>query len=138
MSDDSNPGFDDDATSTAIDALTRLDGGGTLDRVFELLSNRRRRQFLYVLYAYGETLALADAADEVARLEHGRPLEDISPETVKQVYMSLYHSHVPKLVEADVLRYDQELDLVALTPDDCAFHDPLRVLVEQAVETERA
>jgi hypothetical protein len=31
---------------------------------------------------------------------------------VKLVYLSLYHSHVPKLAEANVVEYSQESDLV--------------------------
>ncbi|MFC7166980.1 DUF7344 domain-containing protein [Halospeciosus flavus] len=72
----------------------------------------RRRHALAVLRSYG-ALTLADLADEVAVREHGCPLPAIDPETVLDVYLSLYHDHVPALVNADAAVYDQERDLVA-------------------------
>lgn len=85
------------------------------DVLFDVLADPRRR---YALRALGESrlpMALADLADEVATRERGKPITDVSAEAVKQVYLSLYHSHVPKLVDADIAEYTQERDLVALS-----------------------
>lgn len=91
------------------------DGAPTIDEVFDVLSDRRRRTALEVLIAHEVPLALADLADEVAVREHEARITEISEETVRDVYLSLYHKHVPKLREANVVRYDQDRDLVALT-----------------------
>lgn len=91
------------------------DGPPTIDEVFDVLSDSRRRTALEVLIAHEVPLALADLADEVAVREHDARITDISEETVRDVYLSLYHKHVPKLREADVVRYHQERDLVALS-----------------------
>jgi len=82
------------------------------DLTFELLSNGRRRQLLRCLLKYPNPVSLPDLADEVAVWEHGTSIDKISAEDVKRVYMSLYHLHVPKLVDAAVVRYDQERDEV--------------------------
>lgn len=87
------------------------------DTVFKLLSHHRRRVCLQCLQAHGDGLPLADLADEVAAREHEAPLNEISAETVKQVYMSLYHAHIPKLASQEVVSYDQETDMVALTDE---------------------
>ncbi|QLK25010.1 hypothetical protein HYG81_12955 [Natrinema zhouii] len=87
----------------------------TLDDVFALLADQRRRLLLSVMHTYSEELTLPDAAEEVAIRETGHKVADISPERVQEVYLSLYHDHLPRLVDAGLLEYDQERDLV--TPD---------------------
>lgn len=85
------------------------------DDAFELLGHPYRRALLTCLREHGESLTLADVAEEVACTVSGDPLTDIDAEVVKRVYMSLYHSHVPKLVEYDVVHYEQERDLITPT-----------------------
>ncbi|MFC6718147.1 hypothetical protein ACFQGT_10960 [Natrialbaceae archaeon GCM10025810] len=85
----------------------------SVDEVFSLLSNRRRRLLLRVMRSYEEELTLPDAAEEVASLETGRAVVNISAERVADVYLSLYHDHLPRLVDAGLLEYDQGRDLVS-------------------------
>lgn len=82
---------------------------GTL---FDLFSEERRRHVVDCLAEHRTTMALADLADEVATREHDAPLTEIPAEDVKQIYMSLYHNHVPKLANAGVVAYHQEPDMV--------------------------
>lgn len=95
---------------------SECDGDGlSTDTIMDLLSHQLRRELLLCLQDYDEPLALADAADELAVATNDvSSLIDVDPETVKQIYMSLYHSHIPKLVEYNVVEYDQERDLIAL------------------------
>lgn len=92
-------------------------GTGNLsqDLLFDVLSHTHRRALLECLDTHSVPLALADVAEEVALLNSGRSIQEISPEELKRVYMSLYHTHVPKLTEEDLLQYDQARDLVELT-----------------------
>lgn len=55
---------------------------------------------------------MPDMAELVAERERAERLPDIDAETVRDVYLSLYHTHVPVLENADVVRYEQERDLV--------------------------
>ncbi|ELY77854.1 MULTISPECIES: hypothetical protein [Natrinema] len=91
-----------------IDASTE-----SLDGAFTLLADQRRRLLLAVMRTYGEELTLPDAAEEVAVRETGRKVTNIPAERVREVYLSLYHDHLPRLVDAGLLEYDQERDLVA-------------------------
>jgi hypothetical protein len=61
-------------------------------------------------------MSLPDLADECVVMEHRKAFDDIPGETVKRMYISLYHTHIPKLVEFSVVEYDQESDSVALGP----------------------
>ena len=86
--------------------------GREADVIYDVLSERRRRHVLRCLQEYDESMTLADVADEVAVRELGKRITDISAETVMEIYLSLYHSHVPKLTAAGIVEYDQERDLV--------------------------
>jgi len=102
---------------TVLDWLDEADrpdpAAKTLDDVFSLLADQRRRLLLSVMRSYGEEVTLPDAAEEVAARETGHTVRNISAERVKEVYLSLYHDHLPRLVDAGLLEYDQERDLVA-------------------------
>lgn len=84
-----------------------------VDEAFRLLANNRRRLFVQVMCAYREEVTLPDVAEEVASRETGLPVVEITPERIADVYISLYHDHLPRLVDAGLLEYDQERDLVA-------------------------
>lgn len=88
----------------------------TVDDTLELLADRRRRLFLAVMDDYGESITLPDAAEEVAKREAGQPVAKLSAEEVANVYISLYHDHLPRLVGADLVEYNQDRDLVSPGP----------------------
>lgn len=102
------------------------------DTAFELLAHRRRRTALRCLSDHAPSISLADLAEQVAVRETGRPLPDIDPDEVLQVYLSLYHVHVPKLADAAVVEYVQDRDLVTLPADQTAL-DRLLALAEHRV-----
>jgi hypothetical protein len=93
---------------------TPEDGSAELStsRAFGLLSNQRRRHTLWLLKEHGH-VSLPDVAEEVTVEETGTQITEISPEAVRDTYMMLYHSDIPKLVDADVVVYDQEQDVLA-------------------------
>lgn len=88
-----------------------------LDALFDVLADPRRRYALKCLREFRTPMALADLAGEVASREQERPVPDVPAEEVKQVYLSLYHSHVPKMADANIVKYTQEQDMVVLTPE---------------------
>ena len=60
-------------------------------------------------------MALADVADEIAIREWGISITEISEGAVSEIYMELYHRHVPTLADADLVCYDQARDLVTIS-----------------------
>lgn len=85
------------------------------ETAFRLSSNPTRRGLLECLGYHGETLSLADASEEIACAAEDEPIQEVEAETVKRIYMALYHSHIPRLEAHDIVHYDQAHDLVALT-----------------------
>lgn len=113
------------------DSTTRCGGsddatGQSASTVFDLLASERRRYLLVALMEHGPTIALPDLADEVATREYAVPFSEIPEEDVLDIYSLLYHKHVPKLVDAGVVAYDQEHDLVRLTNVDESLERFLR------------
>lgn len=74
--------------------------------------DQRRRTLLRCLQAFDEPVSLPDIADEVAEREQGESIASISGERVRDVYLSLYHRHVPALANEGLIAYDQSADLV--------------------------
>ncbi|ELY61157.1 DUF7344 domain-containing protein [Natronolimnohabitans innermongolicus] len=102
-----------DFVLTVLDELDACEASArTIDDAFGLLADQRRRLLLEVMRTYGEELTLPDVAEEVAVRETGRQVPNISAERVHETYLSLYHDHLPRLVDAGLLEYDQEGDLV--------------------------
>jgi len=100
--------------STAVDSPDA--GSGSLDEWFSLLSDPRRRQILELLWIHN-VLSLADAADEIAVREHDAPITEVSAGDVREIYLSLYHTHVPRFERTEIVDYDQKSDTLAINRD---------------------
>ena len=101
-----------------------------LETVFRILSNQRRRLVLRCLQEH-RTVTLPDLAELIAEWESGDEITELPPEQVRDVYFSLYHTHIPKLEDANFVRYEQESDLVDRTEQVV----PLLVNARDAVES---
>jgi len=87
----------------------------TQDVVFDILSSSRRRYVLFYLRQADEPVELNDLAEHVAAWENELPVEELSDQQRKRVYVSLYQTHIPKLDSIGLVDYDQESGLVELT-----------------------
>lgn len=87
---------------------------GKASTMFEILAHPRRRHVILCLREYEDPMALADLADEIAALENDTSPMEVPPDEVERVYLSLYHTHVPKLADARVVQYEQEKNWVRL------------------------
>ncbi|MBX0325634.1 hypothetical protein EGH21_21675 [Halomicroarcula sp. F13] len=81
----------------------------TVDEIHDLLSSRYRRYTLYSLSVFTPPVTLARVADYVTEWEFGVAVDDF-PDKRLEVYMALYHDHLPHLVNAGAINYDQETD----------------------------
>jgi len=86
----------------------------TPDEVFEILSNHRRRMVLYYLRQHGQTATVNELAEEIAAMENEIPVEELTSQQRKRVYVSLYQTHLPKMAEANVIDYDTDAGTVSL------------------------
>lgn len=98
---------DHDSTPETACAISR-------DTIHDLLAHQRRRSVIACLTDH-QSLTLPDLADAVAREEHGTPVTEIPEDDILHVYLTLWHIHIPKLAEADVVTYNQERDVVTRT-----------------------
>jgi len=80
----------------------------SLDDVFELLSDERRRTVLYALAGLqAQTTSLERLADEVVDREIARG-DVTGPLHRREVEIALVHNHLPRLDEVGVVEYDHE------------------------------
>lgn len=111
-----DPGPDGDRAALVASLLDWLERRNRtpaeLSLVLDAVSNRRRRVAIDALRDHGEALTLPDLAEEVAVSELERPLTEIEPETVTEIYASLYHDHLPRIEDAGLVAYEQDRDLV--------------------------
>jgi hypothetical protein len=96
---------------------TRADA---VDTALDLLANQRRRAVLEYLTEAGGTATLTELAVEIATREtRAEPNAisdhaDVSPRNRRAVRISLHHTHIPKLADADVIDYETETETVTL------------------------
>lgn len=98
------------------------------DVVFRLLSHVYRRALLECLDRHDAPVSLVDASEDVALECSGKSVPDLSDEEIRDVYLSLYHSHVPQLADEETVTYDRNRNLVTLTERGervVAVHDRL-------------
>lgn len=87
-----------------------------MDHVFEALSHSRRRYLCYLLLEATEW-TLSDFAVKIASFETDNPESEVSKHQRDQVYLALYHVHIPKLVEDDVVVFDEMTEVVRPGPN---------------------
>lgn len=56
-----------------------------------------------------------ELAEYVAAREADEGVGEPSDELIERVRISLYHTHIPKLAEARLVKYDRENEMVVLT-----------------------
>lgn len=99
--------------------------GLSQDLIFDLLSNPRRRFILYYLRIASDSVKLPDLAKEIASWEYDTPIEELEDKEQKRAYVSLYQTHVPKLVEAGLVDYDTDDKTLRSTPKTYAIDNYL-------------
>lgn len=84
----------------------------SFDTVMELLSSSRRRAVLYFLCSNGDgSVSLETLVDEV--LELGSELATGGESTTEQdISISLYHHHLPRLEDAEIIQFDRDTETV--------------------------
>lgn len=116
-----------------VDAPTARSAGLSVDEVYHLLQNERRRLALRHLLRNGES-DLDAITDHVAATENDTAVEELNEQERKRVYISLYQSHLPALADHGVVDYDEDSGVVTPTETIGRFE---RYLVPTAIENRR-
>ncbi len=89
----------------------------TVDDVFEVLGNQRRRYVFHHLKRHaGRDVYLEELTDRVAAWEGGEPINSISQRKHNSVRTALRQSHLPMMDERGVIEYDREQQTITLAP----------------------
>jgi hypothetical protein len=97
------------------------------NELFHLISTTRRREVIRYLLETGGQVGLPKLARHVAALEYETSVEDVTQAQYQRIYIPLYQSHLPKLDEAGVIRYDSTKGLVEPTTQLNAFAPYLKL-----------
>lgn len=91
------------------------DDGLSQTEVFEILGNDRRRHALHYLLASEEGANIRELSRQLAAWENDIPVEEVSSNERRRVYVSLHQTHLPRMDEAGVLNYESSGDTITLT-----------------------
>ena len=98
------------------DTVKRMDGE-EVNGYFQALSHKHRRYVLQCLQKYENPMAVADLADEIVRWESES--ESVAePSTRDRIYLNLYHRHLPKLAETNLIRFNSNEKVASLSDAD--------------------
>lgn len=112
MNDDTRDGrTDTDSLSSSGFETALAEDILELDHVFAALGHPRRRYLSYMQLRKTEW-SLVELAKQIATWEHDCPEHAVEKELWEPIYVSLYHTHVPRLVDEDVVAFDEETELV--------------------------
>ncbi|WP_436344211.1 DUF7344 domain-containing protein [Natronorubrum sp. FCH18a] len=98
--------------------------------LLELCQDRHRRIVLAVLATEQRSLTVNDLTKAIVKHNHHTPLTEISKEESKQIRLSLYHIHIPKLEDLSLVTYDQERQLVEPTSQFDQLQPQLSAIID--------
>lgn len=85
-----------------------------LDHVYKALGHPRRRYLCYTLLE-DSRWTLTDLAVKIAAWENDIPEQAVTSDQRERVYVSLYHAHVPKLVDEGIITFDDVTEMITAT-----------------------
>lgn len=99
-------GIDVEEDAAAASAETEAESEAlSLNVVYDILKNKRRRHVLHLLEEEGST-TLGDLAEQIAAIENDKPREQLNAQERKRVYVGLYQCHLPRMDDASVIDFD--------------------------------
>lgn len=116
LSDDSVPAPKENENSADQAASQKQDDrGASLDVIFEILKNSRRREVLHFLRERDEQVSLGELAEHVAAIENETTTDALTSSERKRVYVGLYQCHLPKMDDIGVVDFNQDRGHITLT-----------------------
>lgn len=107
---------DDAATETAVDGTEQSEQPPlSIDVVFEVLKNQRRRHVIQYLRDHEGPVELGTVAEHIAALENDKDEAAITYAERKRVYVGLYQCHLPKMDDMGVVEFNRARGRIELT-----------------------
>ncbi len=98
-------------TSTSPDGRSLPSDVLEIDPAYEALGHPRRRYLCYTLLEDTEW-SLTELATKIAAWENDIPENEVSDRKREAVSVSLYHAHIPKLVDEGVVAFDDARETI--------------------------
>jgi len=96
----------EEATETETEPLNKTTSVVLeLDEVFAGLEHPRRRYLMYTLINGSNEAPLPELAACIAAWEQDKSVSEVTDEKQQDVYISLYHCHIPKLSRLGIVNY---------------------------------
>ncbi|EMA10583.1 DUF7344 domain-containing protein [Haloarcula marismortui] len=135
LSDESVPAPKGNESSADQAAPQEQDGhGASLDVIFEILKNSRRREVLHFLRERDEQVSLGELAEHVAAIENETTTDALTSSERKRVYVGLYQCHLPKMDDIGVVDFNQDRGHITLTEKADDFEKYLNRSDEEEAE----
>lgn len=83
-----------------------------LDDVFEALGHSLRRYLVSTLVNGSNEATLSELSTKIASWELDKSENEVTDAERKSIYISLYHSHIPKLADLGVLDYEEQENII--------------------------
>lgn len=104
------------STTTTTSDASRTEHELTQDEIFDLLSNRRRRFVIHALKRADGPVEVSELATYVTAWERGIDPETVEYDDRRNVHTTLTRTHLPTLEEKNVIRIDEDDNVVEPTP----------------------
>jgi len=97
----------DPGANTSMEASEESDEV-SLDTVFSILKNKRRRCVLNYVCRQEKQITLSELAEHIASIENETTPEMLSSQQRKRVYVALYQCHLEKMDYVDIVDFDKD------------------------------
>lgn len=94
----------------------------SLDVVFNVLRNRRRRLVMEAIEERDGATTLSDLAEHIGGIENDKPPKALNSQERKRVYVGLYQCHLPKMDDAGAVEFDKNRGTVKRGPMADTYH----------------
>jgi hypothetical protein len=88
----------------------------SLDLVFQVLKNQRRRNVLLYLKQHEDPASLGDLSEFIAAKENGKEEAALTSQERKRAYVGLYQCHLPMMDDVGVVDFNKDRGIISLTP----------------------
>lgn len=126
---------ENEVTDAQSDAETEIESL-SLNVVFDILKNTRRRRVLHLLAEDDGPTTLGDMAERIAAVENDKPRAQLNAQERKRVYVGLYQCHLPRMDDADVIGFDENRGTVELGPHAPQVYEYLEAATTEHEPTE--
>lgn len=83
------------------------------DSILTCLGHPYRRETVTIITETNEPITTTELAREIATRSGQVPSDDGDSDLAESIQLELYHGHLPKLAEADLIEYNQDANLVS-------------------------